>query len=98
MKEDDLPEIDPAQLSAVCGGGTAADATTQMTQMMQQILTEIQGLAQTNLGGGNNSLMQILPLILLMRGRGASAAPPAPPPVYPETVVGPDGLVYTKAH
>ncbi len=92
--KDDLPTIDPAQLGAVTGGATAADSSDQLQMMMQQLLGSIQDLAQ-NQNGGNNQLMQMLPILMMLRGRGGGG--PAPQPVvYPETVVGPDGLTYTK--
>jgi hypothetical protein len=91
--KDDLTTIDPAQLAAVTGGTTSTDQSQQLQMMLQQLMSSIQSLAQ-NQGGGNNQLMQLLPIFMMMRDRNA----PAPAPVvYPETVVGPDGLTYTKA-
>jgi hypothetical protein len=94
--KDDLPTIDPTQLATVTGGATSTDSSTQLQAMLQQLMTSIQDLAKNQQGGGNNQLMQMLPILMMMRGRGGGA--PAPQPiVYPETVVGPNGLTYTKA-
>jgi hypothetical protein len=92
--KDDLTTIDPAQLAAVTGGATSTDQSQQLQLMLQQLMSSIQDLAKNNQNGGNNQLMQLLPIFMMMRDRNAPAAPPV---VYPETVVGPDGQTYTKA-
>jgi hypothetical protein len=95
MNDDELPTIDPTQLAAVTGGATSTDTTTQLTAMLQQIMTSIQDIAKNRQSGGGD-LMQMLPIMMMMRGRGGGQSAP-PPVVYPESVVGPDGLTYNKA-
>ena len=77
---NDLPSIDPAQLEAVTGGTSTDDA---MTQMLQQLMSSIQDLAQNQNGGGaNNQFMQLLPIMMMMRQQQqpAAVAAPEPPP------------------
>ena len=76
MPNDDLPSIDPAQLAAVIGGTSSDDA---VTQMLQQLMSSIQDLAQNQANGGNNQFMQMLPMMMMM-GRQEPAPAPAPEP------------------
>jgi hypothetical protein len=79
MATNDLPSIDPTQLAAVTGGAGADDA---VTQMLQQLMSSIQDLAQ-NANGGNNQFMQMLPMMMMMMQRQQAApvaAAPEPPP------------------
>lgn len=96
MTDDELPSIDPAQLATVTGGATSTDASQQVQQMLQSLMTSIKDLAaaRNNSGGG---FMQMLPLLMMMRGHGGGGGPASAPVSYPETVVGPDGLTYNKA-
>ncbi len=80
MPTNDLPSIDPAQLEAVTGGATSSDDA--VSQMLQQLLSSIQDLAQ-NQNGGNNQLTQMLPIMMMMMSQRQQAAPapaPEPPP------------------
>jgi hypothetical protein len=77
MPNDDLPSIDPAQLAAVTGGTSSDDA---VTQMLQQLMSSIQDLAQNQANGGNNQFMQMLPMMMMMMGRQEPAPAPAPEP------------------
>jgi len=76
---NDLPSIDPTQLEAVTGGTSTDDA---MTQMLQQLMSSIQDLAQNQNGGGNNQFMQMLPIMMMMRQQQqpAQVVAPEPPP------------------
>ncbi len=77
MPNDDLPSIDPEKLQAVTGGtGTTDDA---VTQMLQQLMSSIQDIAK-NQSGGNNQLMQMLPIFMMMSQRNQAAPAPAPEP------------------
>ena len=83
---DELPSIDPAQLSAVTGGVTTdASSSTDLEAMMQQMMTSLQDLTQNQNSGSSNMLMEMLPIMMMMRGSEAAApvAYPAeiPPPV-----------------
>jgi hypothetical protein len=86
-KDDQLQSIDSSQLEAVTGGVTATDTTsTDLTAMMQQVMTSLQDLTQnqsSSSGGGSSMLMEMLPLMMMMRGQQAQAAAPvvAAPPV-----------------
>jgi hypothetical protein len=85
MANEDLPAIDPGQLEAVTGGVTSgsSDPNAQVTAMLQQLLSSIGDLAHNQNGGGNNSFMQMLPIIMMMRSRQSAPAPApvaAPPP------------------
>jgi hypothetical protein len=71
----DLPSIDPAQLAAVTGGTSSDDA---VTQMLQQLVSSIQDLAQ-NANGGNNQFMQMLPMMQRNQAAPVAAAPEPPP-------------------
>ena len=80
MSNTELPSIDPAQLAAVTGGASSTDDA--VTQMLQQLMSSIQDLAQ-NQSGGNNQFMQMLPIMMMMMNRNQQAAPapyPEPPP------------------
>ena len=77
MPNDDLPSIDPARLAAVTGGTSSDDA---VTQMLQQLMSSIQDLAQNQANGGNNQFMQMLPMMMMMMGRQEPAPAPAPEP------------------
>src|SRR5260221_11569708 len=84
MANDDLPAIDPNQLEAVTGGVThgGSDANAQVTAMLQQLMQSISELAHHN-NSGTNQFMQMLPILMMMRGRqgpAPSPAAPAPPP------------------
>jgi hypothetical protein len=84
---EELPSIDPSQLSAVTGGVTTdTSADTDLTTMMQQLVASVQDLTQ-NQGGGSNMMMEMLPIMMMMRSQSAAAAPPIaypaeiPPPI-----------------
>ncbi len=77
MTKDELPTIDPAQLASVNGGATTDDA---LTAMLQQLMTSIQDLAQNQNSGGNNQLMEMLPIFMMLRGRNAPPPAPVAPP------------------
>jgi hypothetical protein len=76
MANNDLPSLDPTQLATVTGGTGSDDA---VTQMLQQLLSSIQDLAQ-NANGGNNQFMQMLPMMMMMMQRNQAAPAPAPEP------------------
>jgi len=65
MAEDKLPEIDLAQLEAVTGGAVASE---QVTAVLQSLLSSIKDLAESRNNSGNQ-FMQMLPFIMMLRGR-----------------------------
>ena len=78
MADDQLPEIDLAQLEAVFGGAASAEITT----MLQSLLSSIKDLASARQSSGPD-FMQMLPLIMMMQQRRqpepvAAPAPPSP--------------------
>lgn len=78
--QDDLPSIDPAQLQAVTGGTSSDDA---VTQMLTQLMSSIQDLAQNANQSNQNPMMMLLPMMMMMRQQQAApvqAAAPEPPP------------------
>ena len=79
MADNDLPSLDPTQLATVTGGTGSDDA---VTQMLQQLLSSIQDLAQ-NANGGNNQFMQMLPMMMMMMQRNQAAPVAAAPPELP---------------
>lgn len=91
-KEQELPTIDLAALETVQGGVTqaATDPNAQLEAMMQDLMSSIQSLAQSQQSDGGMS--QMLPMMMMMMGNRQSAAPPAAAP--PQVAVGgvtPDG-------
>jgi hypothetical protein len=77
--KDDLPSIDPAQLQAVTGGTSSDDA---VTQMLTQLMSSIQDLAQNANQSNGNPMMMLLPMMMMMRQQQAAPvqAAPEPPP------------------
>jgi hypothetical protein len=91
-KQQELPTIDLAELETVQGGVTAGatDPNAQLEAMMQDLMSSIQSLAQSQQSDGGMS--QMLPMMMMMMGNRGSSAPPAAAP--PEVAVGgvtPDG-------
>jgi len=82
---EELPSIDPTQLSAVTGGVTDTSSSSDLTAAMQQMVASLQDLTQNQNSGSGNMLMEMLPLMMMMRGSEAAAAPPVeyPPPQIP---------------
>lgn len=82
---EELPSIDPSQLSAVTGGVTDTTSSSDLTTAIQQMMTSLQDLTQNQNSGSSNMLMEMLPIMMMMRGSEAPpvAAYPAeiPPPV-----------------
>ena len=79
-KQDDLPSIDPSELSAVTGGSSTDDA---VTQMMTQLMSSIQDLAKNANQQNQNPMMMLLPMMMMMRqqqGAAPVAAEPESPP------------------
>ena len=69
---DELPSIDSAQLEAVTGGVTTTDSsTTDLTTMMTQMMTSLQDLTQNQSSGSSSMFMEMLPLMMMMRGEQA---------------------------
>ena len=90
-KEQELPTIDLTALETVQGGVTqaATDPNATLEGMMQDLLSSIESLAQSQQQGGGMS--QMLPMMMMMMGNRQSAAPA---PAAPEVAVGgvtPDG-------
>ncbi len=76
MKED-LPSIDPAMLEGVTGG-TTSDASSQITLMLQELMSSIKDLASNQANNGTNQFMQMLPILMMMNRRPEPPPPPAP--------------------
>lgn len=76
MKED-LPSIDPAALEAVTGG-TSTGTSSQVTLMLQQLMSSIQDLASNQGNNSTNQFMQMLPILMMMNRRQEPPPPPAP--------------------
>ncbi|HEX4352369.1 MAG TPA: hypothetical protein VHZ95_05630 [Polyangiales bacterium] len=73
---DELPSIDPTQLSAVTGGVTTDTSSSDtLTTMMQQMMSSLQDLTQNQGGSSMNEFMEMLPIMMMMRGQSAAAAP-----------------------
>lgn len=92
-KEQELPTIDLAALETVQGGVTqaATDPNAQLEAMMQDLMSSIQSLAQSQ-QNSNGGMSQMLPMMMMMMGnRGSSAAPPPPAPAVAVGGVTPDG-------
>src|SRR6185503_3287875 len=62
---EELPSLDPTQLSAVTGGVTT----------MQQMISSIQDLSQNQGGNSMSQFMEMLPIMMMMRSESAAAAP-----------------------
>lgn len=74
---DELPSIDPAQLSAVTGGVTTdASSSTDLEAMMQQMMTSLQDLTQNQNSSSSNMFMEMLPMMMMMRGESSASAAP----------------------
>ena len=82
---EELPSIDPSQLSAVTGGVTDTSSSSDLTAAMQQLVASIQDLSQNQNQGGGNMFMEMLPLMMMMRGQQSAAAPVVeyPPEIPP---------------
>jgi len=92
-KEQELPTIDLASLEAVQGGVTqaATDPNATLEGMMQDLLSSIQSLAQSQ-QSSDGGMSQMLPMMMMMMGNRNSA--PAAAPAPQEVAVGgvtPDG-------
>ena len=79
MADDQLPEIDLAQLEAVIGGAAGSE---QIATMLQSLLSSIKDLASARQSSGPD-FMQMLPLLMMMQQRRqpepvAAPAPPSP--------------------
>jgi hypothetical protein len=81
MPNNELPTIDPQQLSAVTGG--AGGDVDQVTMMLQSLMSSIKELAAQRQNGGNDQLMQMLPMLMIMRNRQQAGAPPPEPAPQP---------------
>jgi hypothetical protein len=90
-----LPSIDRQALSRVNGGaarvaGNSTDTTQQLQLMLSQIGDSIKQLANNQ---NNNSSQMLLPMMMMMMGGGgggggaAAAAPPPAPAPQPATYV-----------
>jgi hypothetical protein len=83
---DELPSLDPSQLSAVTGGVTTDTTSTDLTTLMTQLESSLTDLSQNQGGSSMNQFMEMLPLMMMMRNESASAAPPLveyPPEIPP---------------
>jgi hypothetical protein len=85
-KEQELPTIDLAALETVQGGVTqgATDPNAQLEAMMQDLMSSIQSLAQSQ-QSSDGGFMQMMPMMMMMMGNKQSAAPA---PAAPEVAVG----------
>lgn len=90
-KEQELPTIDLASLETVQGGVTqaATDPNATLEGMMQDLLSSIQTLAQSQQNNGGMS--QMLPMMMMMMGNRQSAAPAPAPQEVAVGGVTPDG-------
>ena len=77
--KDAIPTIDPEQLAAVTGGASTDDA---VTQMLSQLMSSIQDLAQNANQNNQNPMMMLLPMMMMMRQQQQAPvqAAPEPPP------------------
>ena len=77
--QDDLPSIEPEQLGSVTGGASSDDA---VTQMLTQLMSSIQDLAQNANQSNGSPMSMLLPMMMMMRQRQAAPvqAEPEPPP------------------
>ena len=83
---EELPSLDPTQLSAVTGGVTTdAGSSDALATMMQQMISSIQDLSQNQGGNSMSQFMEMLPIMMMMRSESAAAAPVVeyPPPQIP---------------
>lgn len=81
-KPEELTAIDPTQLSAVTGGVTdSASSSSDLTTMMEQMVTSLQTLTQNQGNSGSNMLMEMLPIMMMMRNQSAGA-----PVEYPSEI------------
>jgi len=81
---EELPSIDPSQLSAVTGGVTDnSGGSSDLTSAMQQLVASIQDLSHNQNSGSSNMFMEMLPLMMMMRGQQAAQAPVEYPPEIP---------------
>ena len=79
--KDELQGIDPSMLETVTGGVTSAAGSgnqDQVIQMLTALMSSIKDLAGSQQNNGSNQFMQMLPILMMMRGR---SHPPAAPPV-----------------
>jgi hypothetical protein len=77
----ELTAIDPAQLSNVTGGVTDASSSSDLTTMMEQMVTSLQTLTQNQGSSSSNMLMEMLPMMMMMRGESSAA-----PVEYPQEI------------
>jgi len=91
-KEQELPTIDLASLETVQGGVTqaATDPNATLEGMMQDLLSSIQSLAQSQ-QNNDGGMAQMLPMMMMMGNRNSSQAPAAAPPEVAVGGVTPDG-------
>ena len=92
MKNLKFQAIESAELSRVSGGATRVSGTTDQTQQLQLMLSQIGDSIKSLASNQNNSSNQMMPLMMMMMmggggggGGGAVAAPPpapAPAPTY----------------
>lgn len=81
---EELTAIDPTQLAAVTGGVTdSAASSSDLTTMMQQMVTSLQTLTQNQGNSGSNMLMEMLPIMMMMRSQSAGAPVEYPSEIAP---------------
>lgn len=81
MPDDELLTIDRDQLAAITGGASAS--SDQVTLMLQTLVSEIKDLAASRSAGSSNPVMQLLPVMMMMRNQQqapAVAEPASPSP------------------
>jgi hypothetical protein len=75
--------IDRSLLQTVGGGASRVTSRSGSNDQLQLMLTQITSSIKDMANGGNNSMNQMLPLLLMMMGGGGGgAAAPAPAPAY----------------
>lgn len=82
-KPEELTAIDPTQLSAVTGGVTDSASSSDFTTMMEQMVTSLQTLTQNQGSSSNNMLMEMLPIMMMMRNESAGAPVEYPSEIAP---------------